>query len=600
MHLASHRTCRASVEMFLLAALAVSVAVLAHPCAAAGQEAQTPELTSSETDPGFKVRVERNLVLVRAVIRDAKGHPAGDLRKEDFSLTDNGKPQTLSHFVVEIPAQTAARRTPLPAEENEPEAEPETKLAATTPERYLALFFDDIHMVPEDIMRTRDAAERYLSTALQPGDRVGIFTASGQHNLDFTDDIGKLREDLGRLFPHAIVPSRMGLCPEISDYQAYLIVHQREPFAIEIATQEAYQCTYEALANTVPGGAEAAMAQARNTAEQEAMTALTMYQTETGTALRSLESLVRRISTSPGTRSIVLVSPGFLTLTAEMKVEDIVDRALRSNVVISTLDSRGLFVHIPFGDASHNPAALPRRADLVGKKEQLALDRINFAQRVLAELAYDTGGEYFHNSNDLNTGFEKVGSLPEVYYVLGFSPQNLKYDGRFHTLKIALNTRERYTIQARAGYYAPRKPEDTASRVKEEIEQAVFSHDEVNELPVAVHMQFFKVNDLDAKLSVLTHLDVRFVQFRKEAGRNINDLVFVTALFDRDGNYLTGREKHLQFRLLDGSLEKLTQSGITAKTTFDVHPGTYLVRQVVRDSEGAQISALNRTVEIPL
>ena len=113
-------------------------------------------------------------------------------------------------------------------------------------------------------------------------------------------------------------------------------------------------------------------------------------------------------------------------------------------------------------------------------------------------------------------------------------------------------------------------------------------------------MQFFKVNELDTKLSVLAHLDLRFVQFRKENGRNINDLTFVTALFDRDGKYVTGREKRLQFRLLDDSLQKLTLSGITAKMTFDVRPGTYLVRQVVRDSQGAQISALNRTVEIPL
>ena len=48
-----------------------------------------------------------------------------------------------------------------------------------------------------------------------------------------------------------------------------------------------------------------------------------------------------------------------------------------------------------------------------------------------------------------------------------------------------------------------------------------------------------------------------------------------------------------------GSLEKLVQSGITAKMVFDVKAGTYMVRQVVRDAEGARISALNRTVEIP-
>jgi hypothetical protein len=35
------------------------------------------------------------------------------------------------------------------------------------------------------------------------------------------------------------------------------------------------------------------------------------------------------------------------------------------------------------------------------------------------------------------------------------------------------------------------------------------------------------------------------------------------------------------------------------RTNFDVKPGTYLVREVVRDSESGEISGLNRTVEIP-
>ena len=587
----------ASLEAFFVAALAFAPLLFPSPAWPNDQEGEIPEVTSNETDPSFKVQVERNLVLVRVVIRDANGRPVGGLQKESFSLTDNGKPQTLSHFSVEIPAETAVRRAPVPAEETEPEAESETTLAVTTPERYLALYFDDIHMRFEDIARTRKAAEHYLATMLQPGDRVGIFTASGEHNLDFTDDIGKLREDLGRLLPRTIAPTRSGACPAISDYQAYLMVHRREPFAIAIATQEAYQCNYEGLPN-IP--LDVAMAQSRNQAESEAVTVLSHYQVETDMALRSLEGLVRRMSISPGTRSIVFLSPGFLMLTAEAEVQAIVDRALRSNIIINSLDARGLFVQIPFGDASENPRVLPNRADLAGRKEQLAIDRINYSSQVLAELAYDTGGEFFHNNNDLDAGFQKVGSLPEVYYVLGFSPQNLKYDGRFHTLKIALNTRERYTIQARNGYYAPKTAPDAAVRAKEEIEQAIFSHDEVSELPVAVHLQFFKVNDLDTKLSILAHLDLRFVRFRKENGRNINKLTFVAALFDRDGKYIAGREKSLQFQLLDGSLERLTQSGVTTKMTFDVRPGTYLVRQVVRDSEGAQISALNRTVEIPL
>ncbi|MBZ5516572.1 MAG: VWA domain-containing protein [Acidobacteriia bacterium] len=590
MNLARHISRGRSRSPFFLAAIAASVLAVPCPASAEDEKAQTPEVVSKENDASFRIQAQRNLVLVRVVVRDSHGRPVGGLRKENFILKDNGKVQTLSHFDIERPAEKALRRATTPAEGTEPEAEPETKLAATTPERYLALFFDDIHMSFEEIVQTREAATRYLTAALQPGDRVGIFTTSGEHNLDFTDDLGKLHEDLGLIRPRTIVPSRAGVCPEVFDYQAYLIVQERDPDALAVGMDEASQCDPTAQISPI---------QAQVLTEQQAYAALPRFQTETDYALRSLESVVRRMSAAPGQRSIVLLSPGFLLLTAEPRLEEIVDRALRANVIINTLDSRGLYVALPLGDASQSPV-LPSNAGLTGRKAQMYLDRMKVVSDVLKNLADDTGGEFFHNNNDFNEGFRKVGSLPEVYYLLGFSPQNLKFDGRMYTLKVSLNTRERYAIQARSGYFAPRQPDDPAARAKEEIEQAVFSHDEVNELPVAVHTQFFKVNELDTKLSVLTHLDLRFLPFRKADGRNIDDLTFVTALFDRDGKFLTGKEKRLAFRLLDGSLEKLLQSGITARMTFDVRPGTYLVRQVVRDSEGAQISALNRTVEIPL
>jgi VWFA-related protein len=558
-------------------------------------QSQDEEVTTQEVDPSFKVQVERNLVLVRAVVRDAHGKIVTTLRKEDFRLLDSGKPQVITHFAVEVPSaklQDLARKQ---EEALEPEAEPEEKLAATTPDRFLAIFFDDVHMNFEDLARTRIAAQHYLSTALQPGDRVGIFTASGERTLDFTDDLGKLREALVRLTPRSIASRRDGACPEISDYQAYLMLHQNEPQAEEIAAQEAYQCYYQS--NAIPY--EEAMRQARTTAHMEAMTALNAYQTETEFALRNLDAVVRRLTVMPGQRTVVLASPGFLMLSEEKFVNDVVERSLRAHVVINTLDAKGLYAPIPFGDASQNPSVVVRRADLVGKKQMIILRRMAVAEEVLRNIAFDTGGVFFHNNNDLVDGFRKVGALPEVFYVLGFSPENLKFDGRFHQLKVSLNVREKYSVQARSGYYAPAKPADPAAQAREEIVQAVFSRDEMNELPVEMHTQFYKTTDLDAKLSVLTRLDLRFVQFRKESGRNLNKVTIVAALFDRDGKYVTGKEKRVEFRLLDASLERLNHSGLMAKISFDVRPGTYMVRQVVRDAEGAQLSAINRTVEIP-
>jgi hypothetical protein len=250
-------------------------------------------------------------------------------------------------------------------------------------------------------------------------------------------------------------------------------------------------------------------------------------------------------------------------------------------------------------DATSASQFISGRPDLMGRKDNLRRQDLLHKAEVLNYMAMDTGGIYFHNSNDFDEGFRLVDSLPEVYYVLSFSPQSLKFDGRFHPLQVSLATPRGLTVQARRGYFAPRSASGPAAKEKEEIEQAVFSQDELHELPVQVSTQFFKINQNDARLSILTRVDLRPVRFRKEQGRNLNTLTFVTALFDRDGKYVNSKGKTIEFHLRDESLEKLTQSGITAKTSFDLKPGTYLVREVVRDAEGNQISGLNRTVEIP-
>ena len=592
---------RADALLLLAIFVAMVQAGWHGPSVAAGQEqASASEVTSKEATPSFKIQVERNVVQVRVVVRDSKGRVVGGLQKENFKLLDNGKPQSISHFSAETPAPKptiVAQTQPQKEDEETDEASP-----GAVPERFLGLFFDDVHMAQEDVIRTREAAERFLANSLLPSDRVAIFTSSGQNQLDFTDDRGKLHEALRALFPRPIMAPAGNECPEISDYQGYLILNRREPYAIEIAIQEAATCNpaVEALSLNRDVTVNQLRSVAEGVATSGAAQAVNMFQTRTEYALRSLDGLMRRMGGLPGQRTIVLVSPGFLMLTAENRVNGIVDRALKSNVIINTLDAKGLYAHIPLADATRNPVIPSNSAQLVGKKSQFDMERINVYADVLRSLAYDTGGVFFHNSNDLDDGFRKVAAVPEAYYVLAFTPENLKYDGKFHKLKVSISAQEKYAVQARNGYYAPDKPADPATQAKEEVEQAIFSHEELQELTVGVNTQFFKVSDTLAKLSILTHLDLQLVQFRKENGRNLNDLIFVTALFDRDGKYVTGKEKKVEFRLLDGTLAKLVQSGITSKASFEVPPGTYLVRQVVRDSEGALISALSRTVEIPL
>jgi hypothetical protein len=218
---------------------------------------------------------------------------------------------------------------------------------------------------------------------------------------------------------------------------------------------------------------------------------------------------------------------------------------------------------------------------------------------VLAELAHGTGGTFFHNRNDLDEGLREAVAAPPLSYLLGFSPQNLKVDGRFHALKVSLTGKQKYSIQARNGYYAPKSIPNPVEAAKQEIQEAIFSQEELHDVPVDVQTQFFKKDAFSARLSVLTHFDVKGIHFRKSEGRNADVLTIATAIFDDNGNFVAGGEKTVQMKLLDTTYNRLSRSGLTLKSSYDVKPGSYMVRLVVRDGEGSQMAAHNGAVVIP-
>lgn len=269
------------------------------------------------------------------------------------------------------------------------------------------------------------------------------------------------------------------------------------------------------------------------------------------------------------------------------------EKALATNVIINTLDARGLYSDMP--DANDQRPAGWRMA---GYLQQFRSQELAADSDVLAELAYTTGGTFFHNNNDLKEGFQRLAEPPEYSYLLGFAPEGLKNDGKYHKLKVTLKPPASGTLQARRGYYAPKGAADASEQAKQEIENAVFSRDELRDIPVEVHTQYFKPDEGDARLSVVVHMDVRHIHFRKTDGRNNDNVTIVSALFDQNGNFVSGNQKVLQLHLKDATLQNRLGAGVTLKSSFEVKPGNYLVRLVVRDDEG-QLAAQNSAVEIP-
>jgi VWFA-related protein len=575
-----------------------------------GQKSDQSEISSHETQPAFRLRVERNLVIVRVVIRDSKGHAVGDLRKEDFTLFDSGKPQIISGFAVERPSAPAVTVQAPARKEAKPAPVPETPAAPSVPQRFVALYFDDLHMGIQDVGRSRAAADRYLASALGPKDRVAIFTSSGIGELEFTNDRAKLHAALFLLRRRAkTLPTMANTCPQIGEYQAYLIAQLHRGDATGIATAEASNCGPSAGSEGPAGTSTPRMMQpaaptggsaAERVADLEARQVWQLADLQSTNALDKLAQVVRRLAAMPGQRNLVLVSSGFLAATHQPEVEQIIDRALRSSVVINALDAKGLYPYVA-REGNPTPYNLTGSVGLEAAKSLMENEGLTVVRQVMGTLAAATGGTFFTNSNDLDEGFRTVGALPEVYYALTFTPQDLKADGKFHTLKVDVKSSEPLTVQARRGYFAPgphggagEKPSQAAA----EIENAIFSQEESHQLPAEVRTEYAKVNEQEAALTVFVHLDMRALRFRKEEGRNLNTLTFATALFDKDGQYVTGNERVLELRLKDETLEKLAQPGFTVGAKLKVRPGTYRLREVVRDAEGGQISALNCPVEI--
>lgn len=570
-----------------LGAAMVLAASLA-PALVLGAQNPAPEVSTQDAQPNFRFEARRNLVLVRVVVRDPKGEAVPNLHQQDFEIFDNGKKQE----IIEFSAESLASAAPKAAQ---PVAPPDsvpfsTAEAPTTALRYVGLFFDDLHADFEGLGRTRQAAERYLLASIGEGDRVGIFTASGQGQADFTGERDKIQEALARLEPRPIVAPESNPCPDIFPYQAYLIVERHDPNSTETAAEEILACRYQNNTAYLP--------QARNEVFGEASRVETRNENQNQYDFRGLEQLVKRMAILPGQRGIVVISPGFFTENNRQSISQITNRALRARVTINSLDSKGLDAPPTGGDASEKGIVLDYNPGLMGDKAMRKIESYAYDEEVLSQLASDTGGAFFHNNNDFDQGFRRLGTLPSAWYVLAFSPDELKPDGRFHNLKVKLAVAGDYSLEARRGYYAPRKEDAQGTAAHDEIEQALFSQEVLDGVPVELQTQYFMLNQQQARLSVRAHLDLRAMHFRKEQGRNLNQLTIVTALFNQDGKYLTAKEKILNFHMLDQSLERLSRDGLDARISFDVDPGTYLVREVVRDAEGGQISGLNRTVKI--
>ena len=404
--------------------------------------AQQPGESSS-----FRLQMSVDRLLVPVVVRDMQGNTINDLKQEDFQVFDNGKPRPISGFTVEQRGAAAPTQTPPAA--SEPAQQP------GLPGRITVFLFDDMHLNAEDLAHARTAGMKAINGALTGTDLVAVVSISGAVNTGLTGDRDKLQQGLAQLSPRSLYHPDASDCPYIDYYEADLIENKHDPVAVQDAVQKYINC-HPAIANPseVPGASG-------NSPNPEALVAasvlraLSVGRQDVMSTLAAIAALINRMGQVPGRRSLVLVSPGFLNVEHEsLDVESrIIDLAARSNITVSAMDARGLYTG-EMTASQRSPMLGGRSLQMNSEMQRSAM---KLSENVMAELADGTGGTFFHNNNDLETGLKELSERPQCLYLLELPIGDVKRNGSLHRLSVKVS-RDGAAVSARQSYFVP-KPE---------------------------------------------------------------------------------------------------------------------------------------------
>ncbi len=494
----------------------------------------TPYLPAS----GVVLRTEVRIVEVPVVVRGGQHAFIQGLKESDFKLFDNGKKQEITSFSVRN--QLARDRSP-----GAPPA------ASKSTPRFIALCFDDLHLMASGLEPVKTAAREFVKKSLSPGDEVAVFATSQSQKSVFSSDVPALLDQIERIAaaPQRALPDAEK-CPLIRPYEAYQIANGMDP-GNQVRSAKMAEC--EACYHKPCQEGEI-------TSRANAIWANT--RTYTASTLGVVDGLVDGMAKLPGQRIIVLTSSGFLAGTQETVVDKLMDKARQAEVVINSLDARGL----SFGDSTANGAAV---------------------------LAAGTGGEYFHG-NDLIAGFRELGQMPDSIYILGFTPAGAA-DGRFHKLRVQLASNNHYEVESRLGYTAAQTSASAGDAPASKLENEVASTETVNGFPISFQWEQWPG---PPSITMILKIDIARLHFRQWNGRHVQQLTVIGALEDDHGAVIAGKRSELQLSFRDATLEQLSKTGFTTALKIAAPPGRYVARAAAQEQLDGKLAAESATIEI--
>jgi VWFA-related protein len=544
-----------------LATLGATIAVLGGSLFVRAQNApQTPQAQQPQ-QPQFRVHVTSELVLVNVVVRDNKGNLVRDLKKDDFTLLEDGKRQTISSFdfenVDELKTAGAAETTVSGTAPDGALLRPAEKTAALNARdrRLMLLFFDFSGMDPEQIDRSVDAAKKFVQTRMQPADLIALVSLATNMriDLDFTDDKTKV---LGALTAYT---SGQG----------------------------------QGFDNGATGSSEGAA---------ETSGAFTADDTDYNTfnadrKLLALQAIMQTLGKISQKKAIIYFSNGISQngVDNQSALRAATASAVKANVSIYPVDIRGLQALPPGGEAQD--ASLHGQSAYNGAAVLNDLSSNAATQDTLSTLASDTGGKAFFDSNDFSGVFAQVQKDSSAYYVLGFTSTNALKDGRFRRLKVQLN-RQDLKLDYRSGYYAGRDFEhlNRADR-EQQIQDELAS--ELSQTDVAVYAgaAYFRQDDSHYYLSVslvIPGSQIPFVQAKDKDNATIDVIGEVRA----GGKFAVGHLRDTVKLALD-TAQQVRRKNVQYNTGFLLAPGSYHLKFVVRENQSGRMGSFETDVQIP-
>ena len=521
-------------------------------------------LAQQSTDssaPQVVIRATTELVLVNVVARDKKGNLVRDLKREDFTLLEDGKKQQISSFdfedVDQSPGTTAAVSGSAPAT-------PGTLLRSSKKSpltldardrRLILLFFDFSAMQPEEIDRAADAAKKFVNTKMQPADLVALVSlATNMHvDLDFTDDKEKL-----------------------------------------LAALIAYSASEgQGFDNGATGSSEGAAETGGSFTEDD--TDLNTFTADR--KLLALQSLMQALNKLPQKKSVIYFSNGITQngMDNQSALRAATAAAVKANAAIYSLDVRGLQAFPPGGEAQN--ASLHGQSAYTGASTLNDLNSNAASQDTLATISADTGGKAFFDSNDFSGVFSQVQKDSSVYYVLGFTSNNPLKDGRFRHLKVVVN-RPDLKLDFRSGYYAGRDFEhlNRADR-EQQLEDELAAQLPGVDVPLYAGAAYFRKDDSHYYLSVSLVVPGSQIPFVTEKDKD-NATIDVIGEALEGGKIPVGRQRET-VKLAVESTRQIRRKNVQYNTGFLLAPGSYHLKFVIRENQTGRMGSFETDVRIP-